>query len=72
MEPAGWGHDPGRPYRTTSKLAVIGWMPAALVFLNDPGGDLLEYVAMLPHEPRPDAGVVPYGDWLARWVREAG
>ena len=57
----------GRPAREPS---VIGWMPAASVFFNDPDGHLLEYLAMLPQEPCPDAGVVPYGEWLARWARQ--
>jgi hypothetical protein len=35
------------------------------VFFNDPR-HLLEYLAMLPHQLRPEAGVVPYGEWLAR------
>jgi lactoylglutathione lyase len=58
----------GRP---ATEPSVIGWMPAASVFFNDPDGHLLEYLAMLPHQPRPEAGVVPYGEWLARWAREA-
>jgi lactoylglutathione lyase len=59
----------GRP---TGGPSVIGWMPAASVFFHDPDGHLLEYLAMLPNEPRPEAGIVPYADWLARWAREAG
>jgi lactoylglutathione lyase len=59
----------GRP---ATEPSVIGWMPAASVFFNDPDGHLLEYLAMLPHHPRPEAGVVPYGEWLTKWVREAG
>ena len=59
----------GRP---ASEPSVIGWMPAAAVFFNDPDGHLLEYLAMLPHHPRPEAGVVAYGEWLTRWAREAG
>lgn len=42
---------------------VYGWMPAAAVFFRDPDGHLLEYIAMLPGEPRPDVGVVPYSCW---------
>jgi hypothetical protein len=38
------------------------------VFFHDPDGHLLEYLAMLPHQPRPEAGVVPYGEWMARWA----
>jgi lactoylglutathione lyase len=43
-------------------------MPAASVFFHDPDGHLLEYLAMLPHEARPDAGVVPYSEWIASWT----
>jgi lactoylglutathione lyase len=57
----------GRP---ATEPCVIGWMPAASVFFKDPDGHLLEYLAMLPHEPRAEGGVVPYGEWLARWARE--
>ncbi|HSR42285.1 MAG TPA: VOC family protein [Longimicrobiales bacterium] len=33
---------------------VHGWMPAAAVFFRDPDGHLLELVAELDEEPRPD------------------
>jgi len=56
--------------RPATEPSVIGWMPAASVFFNDPDGHLLEYLAMLPHQPRPEAGVVPYGEWLERWARK--
>jgi lactoylglutathione lyase len=59
----------GRP---VTEPSVIGWMPAASVFFNDPDGHLLEYLVMLPHHPRPEAGVVPYGEWLARWALAPG
>jgi lactoylglutathione lyase len=45
---------------------VIGWMPALSLYFNDPDGNLLEYLAMLHDEPRPDLGVVPYSQWKAR------
>jgi lactoylglutathione lyase len=54
----------------TAEPSVIGWMPAASVFFHDPDGHLLEYLAMLSHQPHPEAGVVPYRDWLARWAGE--
>ena len=44
---------------------VIGWMPAISLYFTDPDGHLLEYLAMLPEEPRPATGVVPYSEWLA-------
>jgi len=42
---------------------VLAWMPAASVYFRDPDGHLLEYIAMLPDEPDPDAGVVPWHQW---------
>ena len=50
----------------TSEPSVIGWMPAAAIYLRDPDGHLLEYLAMLDAEPRPDAGVLPWSEWIAR------
>lgn len=50
----------GRP---TDQPVVLAWMPAAAIYFRDPDGHLLEYVAMLPHEPRPDCGVVPWRTW---------
>ena len=50
----------GRP---TDTPVVLAWMPAAAVYFRDPDGNLLEYIAMLPHEPRPDCGVVPWPAW---------
>jgi lactoylglutathione lyase len=50
----------GRP---TDLPVVLAWMPAAAVYFRDPDGHLLEYIAMLLHEPRPDCGVVPWRTW---------
>ena len=50
----------------TTEPSVIGWMPAAAVYLRDPDGHLLEYLAMLDEEPRPDRGIVPWSQWIAR------
>jgi lactoylglutathione lyase len=50
----------GRP---TDEPVVIAWMPAASVFFRDPDGHLLEYIAMLEEEPRPEQGVVPWRTW---------
>ncbi|HEY3020151.1 MAG TPA: VOC family protein [Solirubrobacteraceae bacterium] len=47
----------------TDELSVIGWMPAASVFFRDPDGHLLEYLAMLDTEPRPDLGIIPWSEW---------
>jgi lactoylglutathione lyase len=49
--------------RPTDQPVVLAWMPAASVFFRDPDGHLLEYIAMLPHEPRPEYGIVPWRMW---------
>ena len=57
IEPRGFYGEP------VDEPVVIGWMPAAAVFFRDPDGHLLEYLAMLPESPRPEAGVVSYSLW---------
>jgi len=47
----------------TDEPSVIGWMPAAAVYFNDPDQHLLEYLAMLDTEPRPDVGIVGWSEW---------
>jgi lactoylglutathione lyase len=47
----------------TDEPSVIGWMPAAAVYFRDPDGHLLELVAMLDSQPRPDRGIVSWSDW---------
>jgi lactoylglutathione lyase len=47
----------------TDEPSVIGWMPAAAVYLRDPDGHLLEYLAMLGEPARPERGIVPWSEW---------
>ena len=47
----------------TDEPSVLGWMPAAAVYFNDPDQHLLEYLAMLDTEPRPDTGIVSWSEW---------
>ena len=47
----------------TKEAVVIAWMPAAVIYFRDPDDNLLELLAMLPDKPRPEAGVVPWGQW---------
>jgi catechol 2,3-dioxygenase-like lactoylglutathione lyase family enzyme len=42
---------------------VFGWIPAASVYFDDPDGHLLELLAKLPQEPRPEIGVVSLPEW---------
>ena len=50
----------GRP---TDEPVVLAWMPAASIYFHDPDGHLLEYIAMLPEDPRPDRGVLRWHEW---------
>lgn len=42
---------------------VLSWMPAASVYFDDPDGHSLEFLAMLPDEPKPELGRVPLSRW---------
>ena len=49
----------------TNEPSVLGWMPAAAVYFRDPDGHLLEYLAMLDSEQRPDLGILSWSQWQA-------
>src|SRR5688572_15968456 len=42
------------PNDDTKRPMVFGWMPALAIYFRDPDGHLLEFLAMLPDEPRPE------------------
>jgi lactoylglutathione lyase len=44
----------------TDEPVVLTWMPAASIYFRDPDGHLLEYIAMLAEDPRPDGGVLTW------------
>jgi len=46
----------------TDEPIVFAWMPAASIIFDDPDGNLLEYIAMLPDPPR---GIVRWSEWNA-------
>ena len=50
----------------TNEPSVIGWMPAAALYFHDPDGHLLEYLAMLEEDPKPDLGIISWSEWLAQ------
>ena len=56
----------------TEEPVVLGWMPAAAVYFYDPDNNLLEFITMLPDEPRPDLGVLPWSEWLHRTPTDGG
>ena len=47
----------------TTEPSAIGWMPAAAIYFRDPDNHLIEYLAMLDCNPRPDLGVIPWSEW---------
>jgi NAD(P)H-dependent FMN reductase len=49
----------------TDEPVVLAWMPAASIDFHDPDGHLLEYIAMLADDARPDGGVVTWKEWTA-------
>lgn len=50
----------GKP---TAEPVVLAWMPAVSLYFQDPDGHMLEYISILPGDPRPEAGVVPWSVW---------
>jgi lactoylglutathione lyase len=49
----------------TDEPIVFAWMPAASIIFDDPDGNLLEYIAMMPDPPHPEVGIVPWREWNA-------
>ena len=47
----------------TQRPMVFCWMPALAIYFDDPDGHTLELIAMLPDEPRPEAGIVSWDEW---------
>ena len=49
----------------SGSLHAFGWMPAISVYFQDPDGNSLEILAMLPDDPKPELGVIPWEQWEA-------
>ncbi len=49
--------------KSSDEVTVLGWMPAASVYFQDPDGNLLEYLTMLSEPARPELGVVGWSRW---------
>ena len=49
----------------TERPLVFGWMPAIAIYFRDPDGHSLEFIAMLPDAPKPEAGCVTWEAWQA-------
>jgi lactoylglutathione lyase len=46
----------------TDEPSYIGWMPAVAVYFRDPSGHMLEFLAMLGEQPRPELGIVSWAE----------
>ncbi len=63
----------GRDFDDTQEAAfVFGWMPAIAIYFRDPDGHSLEFIAMLPDEPRPEVGRVSWEQWRALQKNSGG
>jgi lactoylglutathione lyase len=47
----------------TTVPSVLGFIPAAAIYFDDPDGHVLELLARLQAPPRPDLGVISWGEW---------
>jgi catechol-2,3-dioxygenase len=45
-------------------------MPAASLYFDDPDGNMLEFISMLPDAPQPELGVVSWSRW--KQIHEPG
>lgn len=43
---------------------VFAWMPAIAIYFNDPDGNILEFIAVLEEEAKPEFGVISYEKWI--------
>ncbi|MDR4491626.1 MAG: VOC family protein [Candidatus Nitrosocosmicus sp.] len=50
----------------TDDPTVIPFIPSASVYFRDPDGHLLEYLALLDEEPRPNLEIVPWSEWIQK------
>jgi lactoylglutathione lyase len=50
---------------------VLCWMPAVSIYFTDPDGHSLEFLAMLPDEPKPDLNLIPWIEWEQMHGRSA-
>ena len=55
----------GNDREPINEPVVFAWGPAASVFFDDPDGNLLEYISMLPEPPRSELGLLKWSEWQA-------
>ncbi len=50
----------------TEEPVVLAWMPAASLYFNEPNGNQLEFLSILPDAPELPLGVVGWSRWTHR------
>ena len=50
----------------TDDPTVIPFIPSASVYFRDPDGHLLEYLALLDEDPRPNLEIIPWSEWISK------
>jgi lactoylglutathione lyase len=60
VQPLGFNNEP------LDEAIVLGWMPAAAQYFQDPDGHLIEIIHVLEDAADPAFGVQTYSRWLAR------
>ena len=45
---------------------VFAWMPAIAIYFNDPDNHVLEFIAVLEGQAKPELGVISYKEWLVQ------
>ncbi|WP_151735432.1 VOC family protein ['Paenibacillus yunnanensis' Narsing Rao et al. 2020] len=48
---------------SAEQLIVFPFMPAVSIYFDDPDGHSLEFIAMLPDEPRPELEMMYWDEW---------
>lgn len=64
IEPRNFTND-----KKEANLQVHSWMPAVSIYFSDPDGHSLEFISMLPDEPKPDLGVISWDEWEAMKIK---
>lgn len=47
----------------STQPGVHCWVPAVSVYFSDPDGHALELISVLPENPQPNLGVIPWSQW---------
>lgn len=71
QEAGSWLEQRGlKPYNflkeNSGRPMVFAWMPAVAIYFDDPDGNVLEFIALLEGEGRPEWGVIGYEEWMEK------